>query len=100
MTPQLAVVLINFSLDNTSQPFTPTAVANSLFNNPSSVAAYYAEQSYGQTMLTGTVSAGPRSPRRASTATRTSSCGPAQARAKVGSAIDAYSNVSKTNRNQ
>jgi fibronectin type 3 domain-containing protein len=52
--PKLAVILINFS-DDPSTPWSPTAIANTLFNNPDGVAAYYAEQSFGKTMLTGTV---------------------------------------------
>jgi hypothetical protein len=91
-SPQLAVVLINFS-DNTSQPVTPAAVANSLFNNPSSVAAYYAEESYGKTTLTGTVFGWYTIAAPGLDCDANFELWASQARAKVGSAIDAYSNV-------
>ena len=92
VSPQLAVVLINFS-DNTSQPFTPAAVASSLFSNPSSVAAYYTEQSHGKTMLTGTVFGWYTIAAPGLDCDSNFEMWASLARAKVGSAINAYSNV-------
>ena len=52
---KLAVILINFTND-TSQPYTPAAAANTAFNNPDSVAAFYNEETFGKLgSLTGTV---------------------------------------------
>ena len=89
-SPQVAVILINFS-NNTSTPWTPTTIANTLFNNPYSVAAYYAEQSHGKTMLTGTVFGW------YTIAATDATCDYATwanlANATAGSAINAYSNV-------
>jgi hypothetical protein len=53
-SPTLAVILVNFS-DFHTQPFTKAAVTTALFGTGGSVANYYAEQSWGQTLLTGTV---------------------------------------------
>ncbi len=51
---RVAVVLFNFSND-TSQPYTPAVAAGIAFNNSDSVAAYYAENSWGQLTLSGDV---------------------------------------------
>ncbi len=89
-SPQLAVILVNFSND-TSTPWSPTTIANTLFNNPDSVAAYYAEQSHGKTMLTGTVFGWYTI--AASNATCDYSTWANQAQTAAGSAINSYSNV-------
>jgi hypothetical protein len=51
---RIAIVLLNFSND-TSQPYTPAFAAGVAFTNANSVAAYYAESSYGQLTLSGDV---------------------------------------------
>ncbi len=89
-SPQLAVILINFS-NNTSTPWTPTAIAGTLFNNADGVAAYYAEQSHGKTMLTGTVFGWYTI--AATTATCDYATWANQAEAAAGNAIAGYSNV-------
>jgi hypothetical protein len=53
-TKRIAIVLITFT-DNTTQPYTPAHAAGVAFTNPNSVAAYYAETSWGQLTLTGDV---------------------------------------------
>jgi hypothetical protein len=54
-SPTLAVILMNFSNDKRA-PFSASGVASTLFGSgSSSVASYYAEQSWNQTQLTGTV---------------------------------------------
>jgi chitodextrinase len=50
----VAVILFNFS-DNASQPYTPAYANGVAFTNASSVAAYYAESSWGKLTLSGTV---------------------------------------------
>jgi hypothetical protein len=51
----VAVILINFTND-TSQPYSPAFANGIVFTNPDSVAAFYAEESYGQlASFTGTV---------------------------------------------
>ncbi len=45
-------ILINFQ-DNPGQPFTPTDVANALFNNTDSTDNYYTETSYGTVTFSG-----------------------------------------------
>ncbi|MEA2249124.1 MAG: large repetitive protein, partial [Solirubrobacteraceae bacterium] len=52
--PQLAVILFNFAND-TSQPWTPAAITSTVFTGAASAAAYYSEQSFSKTTLTGTV---------------------------------------------
>ncbi len=91
-SPQLAVVLINFS-DNTSQPFTPTTVSNALFNSPNGVAAYFTEQSHGKTGLNGTVFGWYTIAAPSTDCDANFQLWASQAQAKVGSAIDGYSNV-------
>lgn len=51
---RIAIVLITFT-DNTAQPYTPAQAAGVTFGNTNSVAAYYAETSWGQLTLTGDV---------------------------------------------
>jgi chitodextrinase len=51
---KVAVILFNFS-DNTSQPYTAATAAGVAFTNPNSVAAYYAENSWGKLTLSGDV---------------------------------------------
>src|SRR5207302_3193973 len=51
---KVAVVLFNFSND-TTQPYTPAFVGGVAFTNTNSVAAYYAENSWGQLTLNGDV---------------------------------------------
>jgi hypothetical protein len=51
---RIAVVLLNFSNDP-SQPYTPAHAAGVAFTNSDSVAAYYAEASWGQLSLSGDV---------------------------------------------
>jgi hypothetical protein len=53
-TKRIAVVLFNFS-NNTTQPYTPAIAEGVAFSNANSVAAYYAETSWGQMTLTGDV---------------------------------------------
>jgi hypothetical protein len=53
-TKRIAIVLFTFT-DNTSQPYTPAHAAGVAFTNSNSVAAYYAETSWGQLTLTGDV---------------------------------------------
>jgi hypothetical protein len=53
-TKSVAVVLLNFSNDS-SQPYTRDVAAGITFTNANSVAAYYAESSWGQLTLTGDV---------------------------------------------
>jgi hypothetical protein len=53
-TKRVAVVLINFSND-TSQPYSPAYAAGIAFTNSNSVAAYYADSSWGQILLSGDV---------------------------------------------
>jgi hypothetical protein len=52
---KVLVLLVNFQDNAQSQPYTIDQVNNLLFNrsNPSSVANYYLEASYGQTSITG-----------------------------------------------
>ena len=52
--PTIAVILLNFSNDKRT-PFSASTVASTLFGAGGSVANYYAEQSWNQTTLTGTV---------------------------------------------
>ncbi|HET9852045.1 MAG TPA: hypothetical protein VFP56_06015 [Candidatus Limnocylindrales bacterium] len=52
---RLAVILVNFA-SNPVQPYSAAYVRNSIFNNTDSVAAFYAEDSYGAMTLTGDVS--------------------------------------------
>lgn len=51
---RLAVILLNFQ-NNQSQPWTPSQVGDVVFTKPDSMAAYYQEQSFGQTTVTGDV---------------------------------------------
>jgi hypothetical protein len=51
---RVAIVLLNFSND-TSEPYTPSYAAGIAFTNANSVAAYYAETSWGQLTLAGDV---------------------------------------------
>ena len=51
---RVAVLLINFT-NNTSQPWTHTTARNVVFDSSTSVAAYYADASYGQFTVTGDV---------------------------------------------
>jgi hypothetical protein len=53
-TKRVAVVLLNFSND-ASEPWTPAYAAGIAFTNANSVAAYYADSSWGQLTLTGDV---------------------------------------------
>jgi hypothetical protein len=53
-TKRIAVVLFNFS-NNTAQPYPPAFAEGVAFTNGQSVAAYYAETSWGQLTLTGDV---------------------------------------------
>ena len=89
-SPQLAVILLNFSNDR-STPWTPTTIANTLFNGPQSVAAYYAEQSFGKTVLTGTVFGW--YPIAATNSTCDYATWANQGAAAAGSAISGYSHV-------
>ena len=50
----VAVILFNFS-DNTSQPYAPSYANGVAFGNSDSVAAYYAENSWGKLTLSGSV---------------------------------------------
>lgn len=50
----VAVLLFNFS-NNAAQPWTATAVRNVVFDGATSVAAYYADASYGALSLSGDV---------------------------------------------
>jgi hypothetical protein len=50
----LAVVLFNFS-NNPAEPYAPSYAAGVAFNNADSVAAYYAETSWGQLTISGEV---------------------------------------------
>jgi chitodextrinase len=50
----VAVILFNFS-DNPSQPYTPAYANGVAFTNTNSVAAYYAEGSWGKLTLSGSV---------------------------------------------
>ena len=51
---RVAVVLINFAND-TSQPYTPAHAAGVTFTNANSANAYFREESFGNTSLTGDV---------------------------------------------
>lgn len=51
---KIAVILFNFSND-TRQPFTPATVTNNVFTSSQSLAAYYNEQTFGKTTVTGEV---------------------------------------------
>ncbi|MBD0348782.1 MAG: hypothetical protein ICV59_06490 [Thermoleophilia bacterium] len=51
---RVAVVLVNFSND-TSQPYTPAHASAVMFSNANSVHAYFREESFGNTSLTGDV---------------------------------------------
>ena len=51
---RLAVFLLNFT-NNTSQPWTTDFVRQKYFTSPDSMAAYYREQSFGKTTITGDV---------------------------------------------
>ena len=53
-TKRVAVVLFTFS-NATTQPYTPAYAAGVAFTNSDSVAAYYAQSSWGQLTLTGDV---------------------------------------------
>src|SRR4029434_2210327 len=53
-SPKVAVLLYNFTNDR-SQPLTPTAVHNILFDAPDSVSAYWKNASGGAVTLTGDV---------------------------------------------
>jgi hypothetical protein len=53
-TRRVAVVLVNFS-NNASEPYTAAFAAGIAFNNADSVAAYYAESSWGQLTIHGDV---------------------------------------------
>ena len=53
-TKRIAVLLVNFT-NNTAQPWTPAAVRGVVFDNASSVAAYYQDASVGQLTLSGDV---------------------------------------------
>jgi hypothetical protein len=55
-TRKVAVVLLNFSND-TSRPYTADAIRSAMFTSPSSVAAYFKEESWGKLSLTGKVRA-------------------------------------------
>jgi hypothetical protein len=50
----VAIVLLNFSNDQ-SEPYSPEYAAGVAFNNADSVAAYYAENSWGQLTISGDV---------------------------------------------
>ena len=49
---RVAVLLVNFSND-TSQPYTPAQAASTMFTGPASVSAYFQEESFGTTSLSG-----------------------------------------------
>lgn len=51
---RIAVLLVNWP-DDTSQPITTTRVVNEMFVNSGSVAAFYADTSYGQVHVSGDV---------------------------------------------
>jgi chitodextrinase len=51
---KIALVLVNFTT-NTTQPWTPSQAAGTLFSNPTSVANYFTEESYGTLSVTGDV---------------------------------------------
>jgi len=53
-TKNVLVLMFNFSNDR-STPWTQSYANGIVFSNPSSVAAYYSEESYGQMTITGTV---------------------------------------------
>ena len=53
-TKRVAVVLFTFS-NTATQPYTPAYAAGVAFTNSNSVAAYYAQSSWGQLALTGDV---------------------------------------------
>ncbi len=53
-TKRVAVVLMNFA-NNATQPYTPAHAAGVAFTNSNSVAAYYADNSWGATSMTGDV---------------------------------------------
>jgi hypothetical protein len=53
-THRVAVILINFATD-TRTPWTPAQVAQRVFTDPDSTAAFYDEESYGGIKLTGDV---------------------------------------------
>jgi chitodextrinase len=53
-TKRVAVVLMNFA-GNATQPYTPAYAAGVAFTNTNSVAAYYADNSWGATSMTGDV---------------------------------------------
>ncbi len=53
-TKRVAVVLMNFA-KNATQPYTPAYAAGVAFTNTNSVAAYYADNSWGATSTTGDV---------------------------------------------
>ena len=54
VTKRLAVILVNFA-SNPVQPYTASYANGVIFTNTSSVAAFYAEDSYGSMALTGDV---------------------------------------------
>jgi hypothetical protein len=88
--PTLAAVLINFSSDS-RQPFSAASVSQLLYGAGASVSAYYLEQSFGRTQLSGTVLGWytiPDTPDTCDYATWAS-----QARAAAGSALDGYDHV-------
>jgi hypothetical protein len=49
------VMLVNFSDNSTSQPWTPAQMAGYVFTNPDSVSAYYRDSSLGLTTFSGDV---------------------------------------------
>jgi gametolysin peptidase M11 len=51
---RVAVLLVNFS-DDTRQPFTAEQAAATMFSGPGSVSAYFQEESFGATSLSGDV---------------------------------------------
>ena len=51
---RVAVLLVNFA-DNPSQPFTPAQAASTMFTSPASVSAYFQEESFGATTMSGDV---------------------------------------------
>ena len=55
VTRKLAVILVNFA-SNPVQPYTASYANGVIFSNANSVAAFYAEDSYGKLALTGDVS--------------------------------------------
>ncbi len=52
---KVLAILMNFSDNPTSQPFTPAQISGKLFTDASSVSNYYTEQSYGAIHFSGAV---------------------------------------------